>query len=176
MDKTEIIKITLLILMLVVAAIYDIRYRRIPNWLTYPVMLLSVVYQTYHDGTIGFLLSLAGIGVGLLVFVIPYLTKGMGAGDVKLMGAIGGVLGPKGVFIAFLFTAICGGVYALILTARHGFFRETVARYVRMLKSFFLSGRFVYVEPAEKLGKPVLPYGVAIAFGTLFSLALPSWL
>ena len=98
-----------------IAAVTDIRSRRIPNWLTYSAMLLGVGYHTMVSGAQGFFFGAGGLFLGLALLIVFYLMGGMGAGDVKLMGAVGALLGPKGVFIAFIFTALVGGIYAIIL-------------------------------------------------------------
>jgi prepilin peptidase CpaA len=143
---------------------------RIPNWLTYPVMALASVYHVAINGWAGFLFSMEGTIVGIGVLIIPYLLGGMGAGDAKLMGAVGALLGPKGVFLAFLFTALIGGGYALVVIVLHGFLKETFQRYGIMLKHFYLTGKLLYLPPAEKEKKPKLRYGLAITAGTLLSV------
>ena len=94
----------------------------------------------------------------------------MGAGDVKLMGAVGGLLGPKGVFVAFIFTAIIGGIYALVILTLHGLLKETFKRYWMILKTFIFTQKFIYTLPSERGKKPRLYYGVAIALGTIISI------
>jgi prepilin peptidase CpaA len=113
---------------------------------------------------------MAGLLLGLCIFMPFYLATGMGAGDVKLMGAVGVFLGPIGVFMAFLATAVVGGIYAIILIAMHGFLKETVKRYGAMLKTFFYTQSFIYIPPEKAEEMPVMAYGVAIAIGTSLSV------
>ena len=162
----------ILIVVLIIAAISDIRFQKIPNWLTFPAMLAAVVINTSSMGLQGFLFSFGGILVGIAAMIIPYLMGGMGAGDAKLMGAVGGMLGPKGVFIAFLLTALIGGLYALGILAYCGGLGETVLRYWQMLKMFFLTGKVSYVPPPAQDAKPRLRYGVAIAMGTIMTVVM----
>lgn len=171
MNLTALFPFFLLICVLFTAAIIDIRFHRIPNWLTYPAILTGVTYHTATRGLEGLLFSVGGICVGIGVFIIPYLTGGMGAGDAKLMGAVGGFLGPKGVFVAFLFTGILGGIYAIMLLALHGNLRETGKRYWAILKTFLLTQKFIYIPPSGEEEKPRLCYGLPIALGTIISLA-----
>ncbi len=159
-----------LLVILAIAVIHDIRFKKIPNLLTYPCMFTAIIYHTYMNGLAGFLFSLEGIGLGMAVLMIFYLMGGMGAGDVKLMGAVGGILGPKGVFIAFLFTAIVGGIYSLILLAFHGDLIEKLKRYGMILKGFILTKNIINVSSSKKKTKLRLCYGVAIAIGTMISL------
>jgi prepilin peptidase CpaA len=160
-----------LIVILATAAIIDARYHKIPNWLTYPTMVGAIVFYAGTKGFDGFLFSIEGIGVGLGLLIFPYLMGGMGAGDTKLMGAIGGLLGPRDVFSAFLFTALLGGVYAVVLLLSCGYLLRTVNRYGRMLKTFLLTQQFSYI-PAPSGKTPRLYYGIAIASGTLLSIFL----
>jgi len=155
---------------LLIAAISDIRSQKIPNLLTYPVMLVSIIYHTVISGVDGFLFSIEGIGLGIVLLIVFYLMGGMGAGDVKLMGAVGGLLGPKGVFLAFIFTAIAGGIYSLSLLAFHGALLETLKGYGTMAKTFCLTRSFAYLPTPNRKIKPMLRYGAVIAIGTLFSI------
>src|SRR5512135_1678390 len=91
---------------LVVAVIFDLRYQKIPNWLTLLTFILAVLYHSITHGLSGFLFAVEGGVVGIFVLLLPYIMGGMGAGDAKFMGAIGGLLGPKGIFVAFLLTAL----------------------------------------------------------------------
>jgi prepilin peptidase CpaA len=158
---------------LFVAAIYDRRSHRIPNLLTYPTMLMGLAYHCFTNGLDGFLFSVGGLALGIGIFILPYLMGGMGAGDAKLMGAVGSILGPRGVFIAFLFTGVVGGIYALLLlTIKHEYGKEFIGRCGTVLKTFIFTGQFIPIPASKKVGGPKLPYGIAIALGTLFYVFL----
>jgi len=101
-----------------------------------------------------------------------YLLGGMGAGDVKLLGAVGGFLGPQGVFGAFIFIGIVGGFYALILLVIHRILKGTTNRYWMMLRSLLQTGRLIHIPSSPMESKPKLMYGLAIAIGTFLSLGL----
>jgi prepilin peptidase CpaA len=155
---------------LIIASINDIQFQKIPNWLTYPAMSVGIAYHTWMKGLEGFIFSVEGLGVGLAVLIIPYLMGGMGAGDIKLMGVVGGFLGPKEVFMAFIFTGIIGGIYALVILTLSGNLKLTVKRYWAMLKLLILTRNIMYIPPSAKEMKPRLCYGLAITIGTLLSL------
>lgn len=169
-NKMDVIPILLLSIILIVAVVKDVRFRKIPNWLTFPSMALSIVYHSITNGFSGLLFSFAGLGIGIALLIVPYLMGGIGAGDAKLMGVVGSFLGPKGVFLAFLITAIIGGVYAVLLLARYGLVRVTVQRYLFIIRSFIFMRKAEYVAPSEDEKKPRLRYGIAVAVGTLLSL------
>ena len=105
-------------------------------------------------------------GIGLLI--IPYLLGKMGAGDAKLLGAVGSFIGAKGVFISFLFTAVAGGIYALLIIFLYknkfkGFFTNFYYSGV----NFIVTRKFVSFENEEDIRqRPKLCYGLAIAAGT----------
>ncbi len=172
MNIIEIIPILFLIIVLIIAAIYDYRFNRIPNWLTFPTMIGAVTYHTVIKGFEGLIFGLEGIGIGVAALIVFYLIGWMGAGDIKLLGAVGGFLGPKGVFIAFLFTAIVGGIYALLLLTITGYFKETVNRYKTILLTFLITKRFFNIPFPKRKTNHRLCYGVAIALGTSISICL----
>jgi prepilin peptidase CpaA len=172
MNYSDPVTLLFLAALLLVGAAWDLRFHKIPNWLTFPAAALAIAYHTAMSGFSGLLFSLGGIAVGIAILLPFYLLGGMGAGDAKLLGAVGGVLGPKGVFFAFLFTALVGGIYALFLLAYHGYLKKTILRYRIMLKTFLLTRNFIYVPPPAGERKPKLWYGLAIALGTFLSLGL----
>lgn len=159
-----------LTIVLLIAAINDIRFHKIPNWLTYPTILIAVAYHTSTKGVDGFLFSLGGISIGIAVLIVPCLTGGVGAGDTKLMGAIGGLLGPRGVFLAFLFSTVMGGIHALLFLALNGHLKDLRKSYKRILGlfPFGLKGGHIALNYADR--QPKLCYGVSIALGTFFSV------
>ena len=158
---------------LIVASVNDLRFQKIPNLLTYPTMGIALGYHVVMNGLNGLLFSLGGLALGIAVFILPYLMGGMGAGDAKLMGAVGAILGAKGVFIAFLFTAITGGVYALILfLLNRRYSKNFFAKQAATLKTFIFTGQFMPIPEDSNEKKPKLCYGIAIAIGTLLSVFL----
>jgi prepilin peptidase CpaA len=167
----------LLALSLVFAAIWDLCFRKIPNSLNITVAGISLIYYTILHGWDGLFFSLQGILLGIALLFPPYLLGSMGAGDTKLMGSIGAVLGPKSVFVAFLYSAIMGGIYAaimLLIYRRHAIF--IIRNFVYGVKSLIYSKQWLSFEPPEGLTQdaksPKLYYGVPIAFGTLLYIVL----
>jgi prepilin peptidase CpaA len=92
---------TIVLLSLLGAAVWtDQRSHRIPNVLVLAVLVSGLVLQGVAGGLSGIGIALAGVATGFGVFLIPYLMKGMAAGDVKLLAAIGAYLGPLPVLLA----------------------------------------------------------------------------
>lgn len=104
-----------LILTAVMAAYFDLRVRRIPNWLNVTGVALGFILNTYFDGLHGLISAGGGMLSALCVYIPLYALKGMGAGDVKLMAAIGAIVGPSNWLNIFLATALLGGAASVIL-------------------------------------------------------------
>lgn len=158
---------------LAVATVTDLRFQKIPNWLTFPAMAMGLCYHVAASGLEGFFFSAGGLVLGIAVFIIPFLLGGMGAGDAKLMGAIGAVIGPKGVFIAAVLTCLSGGIYALVLLIIHrGVSKDIFRRWWTSLKLFVVTRQVVLIPANKNEKQPKLCYGVAIAAGTLLYILL----
>jgi prepilin peptidase CpaA len=151
---------------LIIASIQDVISLRIPNWVTLPGLAVGLSYFSLTRGYEGFLFSLIGALTGLGLLIIPYIIGGTGAGDVKLMGAVGSFLGAQGVFIVFVLSYILGGVYALFLLASKGLLFSTFKRYGKILWCFISTRKLIYIPPtiAEKALR--VRFGVVIALGT----------
>ena len=158
---------------LAIAVVTDLLYQKIPNTLTFPAMTLGIGYHMATGGLEGFVYSAVGLALGVAIFIIPFLLGGMGAGDAKLMGAIGAAVGPKGVFIAAVLTLIFGGIYALILLLIHrGVAKDILKRWLVAIKLFLFTRTVVLIPANKKVKQPKLCYGVAIAAGTLLYILL----
>lgn len=106
---------TILIAGLLYAVLTDLRSRRISNKLTYPVMLLGLVANTVMGGWAGLGHASLGWAAGLGIMLLPFLLGAMGAGDVKLLAAIGAVKGPQFVLVAALYACVAGGAACAVL-------------------------------------------------------------
>ena len=165
---TSIFLMTVLTLALLGAAITDVRSSKIPNLITFPLMLVGLIAHGYFNGLEGFLFSLKGFGIGFSLLFIFYMLGGMGAGDVKLMGAVGAIIGPTDVFVAFLTTACLGGLYAISLMVLQWGWPSTAER-VRTILTTWLVMRSFKTPPSSPKGQPKLRYALVIGLGTLGS-------
>jgi Flp pilus assembly protein protease CpaA len=110
-----------LIALLTWAAIVDLRQRRIPNWLTFSLMLGGLCLATAGISPAGsFSHSAAGLGLGFGLALILYLLGAWGAGDLKLFAGVGAWIGPLPLLFVFALAAIGGMIVALWVSARHG--------------------------------------------------------
>ena len=167
-DEVDILLILFITFGMTMAALWDVKTRKIPNIFTFPMMLFGFVYHGVTSGLIGLGFSAAGFCVGIFVFFIPYLMGGMGAGDAKLMGAAGAMLGPKGVIVAAVISMVFGGIYAMALLGIHYDFSRSLLRRVGItLKTFFLTSQIILIPSGKDEKQPTLYYGVPIAMGTM---------
>ena len=158
------------------AAVTDVHERRIPNRLTYPAMIAGLVLQLVLHGWRGLLLSAGG---GLLfggVFMLFYMVKAMGAGDVKLAVALGCIVGPAALQV-MVATAMAGGVFAIGFMVFSGRVVETLRNTVWV--AGFHARHGLQTHPVVNLENPSalrMPYGLAFAAGTLYwAIFLQVW-
>ena len=128
----------LLLSVAVVAGIYDWRYRRIPNWLALAGIVAGFSCHCYLEGVAGLLVAGEGFGLAALIYFLLYLVRGMGAGDVKLMAALGSIAGPMSWLLLFLATSILGGVVAVCLSLGHGRLYSTLLNVSQLVKELTL--------------------------------------
>ncbi len=163
-----------LLCVLMIASIMDIRSNRIPNWLTFSAVILGLGLNFILGGVSGLLYSAAGLFTGVSLLILLYAFGGMGAGDVKLMGAVGAMIGPQMVLWAALYTALIGGIYAIVLMIIHPRLKAKRAAVVQTLKGLIFFRTFNYNKPIETQNAPKLCYGVAIAIGTIAAVIIKS--
>jgi len=155
-----------LAIVLIVASINDLLSLRIPNWLTYPTLVFGISYFSITKGYDGFSFSVAGALTGFALLIIPYIIGGTGAGDVKLMGAVGSFLGAHGILMVFILSCILGGAYGLFLLASKGLLLSTFKRYGRILWCFIITHKLIYIPPTIKEKALNVRFGLVIALGT----------
>lgn len=100
------------------AAAIDLRTRRVPNGLTLAIAATGLVLAAAGLGRVAFLAAIGGCVVGVMLMLPGHIFGATGGGDVKLLGALGTLLGPAGVVTAFLAMAVVGGLMALAIAVR----------------------------------------------------------
>ncbi len=151
----------------VVAGYTDWRSRRIPNWLTVSGLLLGVVANAVLGGWSGLKTSLLGAGLGLLVLLPFVIVRALGAGDWKLAGALGAIVGPGVLADLLMVSVFVAGIMALGLVIYKRRFKETLRNMGRLLASmgtFRMPGSEVSLDNPQSLK---IPYGVALALTTV---------
>lgn len=162
------------VLVVAVACVSDLRFRRIPNVLTLGAAGAAVTFHVASPAGLGLLFALSGWGLGLLVFLPLFALRGIGGGDVKLLAALGAWLGPSMVLWVAAFAAIAGGVFALVVSAMHGYTGQAFSNVWGLLSYWRVMG--VQTHPGlsldAKTTAPRLPYALPMAAG----LGMTLWL
>ncbi|WP_286846781.1 MULTISPECIES: A24 family peptidase [Aminobacterium] len=147
------------------AGFYDMKYKKVPNWLTYGLLVAALCF---HGVTGSVSMSLVGAVMGLVWFLIPYLLGGMGAGDVKLLAATGAVVAWPGALNLVLYSSIAGGVLVIALAFKgidyQSFWLALAGGPRVFFKSIWRSGR--------EHRKEKVPYALSIAVGYAIYLLL----
>jgi prepilin peptidase CpaA len=148
------------------AAISDLRTRRIPNALTLPGLLLGLVLATFPAG-ITLPAALLGAGAAL-IFSLPLFALGaLGGGDGKLLMMVGAFLGPREFGTALLLTIFAGGLLALHVTIKLGRLGETLRNLGALILYFATFGRRGHRHTLSMPEAVAIPYGLAIAAGSI---------
>ena len=156
-----------------VAAVLDIAYRKIPNWLTYSGIVAGLALRFAWLGPSGLWTGLAGGLFAGGIFAAFFLVRAMGGGDVKLMTALGCMVGFQDSIQLLVATAIAGGVLAVLFMIFKRRVGTTLKNVGSILKHHATSG--VREHPSVNLDNPQaarMPYGVAIAAGALYCFSV----
>ncbi len=178
-ETVDFVVLSILAILLGLAAWQDIKQHRIPNKIVFVGVVLGFMFNgllpqglgfnSPAPGGLGWLAALTGLGMGLAVLLPFYWLRAMGAGDVKLMAMVGTFLGPGQVLGALLGTFLIGGVMALAVALRVGAVRRLLGNVKFLLLDGVIKVSTGQVPTMEDLPQSVgkLPYAVAITVGTL---------
>ena len=172
MDIQGITNVNIIVLVAVfAAAVFDYRFRKVPNLVTFPAIVCGMAVAFLKGGLIGLSASIMGLFLGIALLSFPYAMGGIGAGDVKLLGAIGAIKGPWFVFMTFLVAAIIGGIMAV---GRMAFIIKGSDMRVlgQSVRAAYYTGALSAIEIPEYALKERLPYAVAISGGAIGALIL----
>jgi prepilin peptidase CpaA len=154
----------------------DWRTRRIPNWLTVSGALVGLLANTILGGWRGAISSMEGAALALGLLLPLVLLRGFGAGDWKLMGAIGAVMGWQAMLSVLIVSALISGAMAVFQVLARRRVKETLGNMATLATGFVTFG--LRANPEISLDNPNLmkqPFGVAVALATVFSFVLAHW-
>ena len=157
--------LVLLSAILGIAVLSDLRSHRIPNALNLAGLVAALLLQTFTFGLHGLMASLLGACVGLVCFAPLYVLKGMGAGDVKLLGAVGAVLGPLGAFYAAAASLMAGGLGAILYVTWCAA-RASISHLVQKGPGAAGASALIAVQLARR---DRLPFALPIAVGSMLA-------
>jgi len=156
-----------------VACVSDLRSRRIPNVLTFGAALLALVFHGAVGGWNGLLTSAAGWFAGLALFLPFFLLGGMGGGDVKLLAALGALLGPADALWLAVYTSLIGGAMAIVVALCRGYLMTALRNVAAVIYHWCLVGpRPLAAMTLENSTAPRLAYALPIFCGTVVTLWL----
>jgi prepilin peptidase CpaA len=166
---SDAIVISVVVLGTVLAAAIDLRTRRVPNALTAAIAVAGFAVAAAGLGRVTLLAALAGCVVGAALMLPGHMWGKTGAGDMKLLAATGALLGAGGTVRAFLYTAIAGGVLALVVAVHRRRLGQTLGRAARLVASGSAAAEAVEAPDAGNR----FAYAPAIAVGSV--LAVLGW-
>jgi prepilin peptidase CpaA len=148
-------------MVIVISFITDLKKRTILNIVTFPAVIFGLSYYCFKYGWDGLEFSVTGFIIGFLLLVIPYLLGGVGAGDVKLLSAIGTLKGAAFVVNSFFYSCLFGGLLAIVILIKRKELLKTI-------KTIFTFKKIRTINENNESTDAYLPFGVAIALGTVF--------
>lgn len=157
-----------LLIVLIICLITDLTVRKIYNFIILPAFIAALAYHLVSGGLLQGWWSLQGLILGIALLFIPFALGGIGAGDVKLLGAIGALKGPDFVLKAFLAGAIAGGVLSVFQLIRHRKLSSALKSFPFGLYFPIIGAPCVKEQPttiADTQKGETIPYGAAIAIG-----------
>ena len=160
---------------LIVAAVIDGLQLKVPNWITFPMIIGGWVYSFLAAGWPGLGYSLLATAVGLALLMPAYAIGGMGAGDVKLLAGVGAWVGSLVTFYAFCYSAILGGVIAVLMVLYRkawGKHQKQFAHIVNEIVTIRDPNQLAVIAADRKKTMMLLPYGIPIAMGTILYFML----
>ena len=162
--------IWLISVVLVVAAVIDGWKLKVPNWITFPLVVSGWIYSIVFFGWVGLGWSLVGTAVGLALLLPAYAIGGMGAGDVKLLAGVGAWVWSTVTFYAFCASAIFGGLIALSMVIYQRSWRKHRDQFWAILTEVLVVrdvNQLSEMAAQRKSSMMLLPYGIPIAIGTI---------
>lgn len=179
----EFVDVTCAILIpgILLASWYDFAQRRVPNWLNLALILIGFAVQACFFGWSGLSFGLMGMLTGFGLLIVPWLMHGMGAGDVKLMAAIGAWFGPAMTMWSFVAGALMGGVIAVVMIVAARKLKHAGANLTTiMIKLSNPTLWFTEMGGTKSFGatSQLLPYGIPLTMGSitvLLGITLKWW-
>jgi len=162
-----------LLIFLALSVAFDLRVRRIPNLLSGTGIIVGLILNVVESGVFGIWTSLGGAALVMGILIWPFAAGGIGGGDVKMMGAVGALIGPRFAVMGLVFGMIIGGIIMSAHLARIGRLKEKLASIASML-GVALGTRSVrpLLVRADDEAAIALPYSVPLAIGTVVALQL----
>jgi prepilin peptidase CpaA len=152
--------------LLLIASVTDLSRGRIPNSVTFTAIIGAMIFHTAINGSAGLQFWLMGVILGFMLLGPVYAMRGIGAGDVKLLMAVGGLVGPGNLITIFIAASLVGGLWALGLALRSWGLQQTARRIWIWMKVWHGAGR-ILADAGQDRRNSILRYAPVLAVGTL---------
>lgn len=163
-------------LLLILALISDIRLYKIKNKIILPFVIAGIITNFVGYGSYGLKDSLIGVVIPVLLLIILYVARMLGAGDIKLFGGIGAIMGSQFVIFAMAYSFLAGGVIAMILILVRKNARKRLSHLFKYLKACIMSFTLLpYSDFKEKNDGSKFHFAIAIVCGTLINIGISYW-
>jgi prepilin peptidase CpaA len=176
--KIPLIPASIVLFASMTAAVMDLWKFKVYNVFTVPLLLTGLAYHAASDGVHGLQESLTGVLFGFALLIVVYAMGGMGAGDVKLMAAVGAWLGMPLTLHVFAVSALASGAYAVVMTLLSGRVRETWIDLQVVLCRLMAFGQYMGADTRleAEMKRPdrrsrLVPFGAMVALGLVAILA-----
>ena len=159
---------------LILAAVIDGFELKVPNWLTYPMIVSGWLYSVTFFGWEGIGWSLLGTLIGLTLLLPAYVIGGMGAGDVKLLAGVGAWMHGTHVFYAFCLSAVAGAIIAIAMVLVRRAWHKHLCQFWMILGEITTirdPDQLAQIAADRKSSMLLLPYGIPIAVGSILYFA-----
>jgi len=164
---------------LVIAAVIDGWILKVPNLITYPMIVAGWCYSGYYFGWEGFGWSLLGTSVGLALLMPLYAIGGMGAGDVKLLAGVGAWIWTTDTLYSYCWSAVFGGLIAIGMVLYRKAWSKHSAQFMHIINEVATirdPNQLSAIAAERKPSMLLLPYGIPIAIGTIFYFVIQGML
>ena len=166
-----------------VATVTDVRYLKVFNWLTLPLLLAGLIFHGIDSSWVGLGEAVFNVIVVFAVLMVPYVLGAIGAGDLKLVAALGAWLGTSTTFTIAAIGMFATGIYSLALLARQRrladawwTFKLSMVRLTMVARCMGNEGETVHEMAATPEGRArLIPFSVMIALGTFTIIIWQTW-
>lgn len=166
-ESGDVIELACVLLIGAICSVFDLSCRRIPNAVTLPACAVGLLLGVTQGGMEGLKSAALGGLAGFGLLLVPALLGWVGAGDAKLLAALGVFLGPARVVDAAVYGTLAGGIAGLVALLRTRQGREGLKSVALAVLAVFSRGKAVLPE-----GRTAIPYGPFLALGGLVAAAL----
>ncbi|MFC1849614.1 prepilin peptidase [candidate division CSSED10-310 bacterium] len=154
-----------LVLVVLICAITDLQKQKIYNFITFPAIIAGLGLGLAFNGVQGLVNSLVGMLIGFTIFLMMHILGQMGAGDVKLMAAVGALGGFPFILYALFLSVVCGGIISLLVAIWQGRLLKSFSNIFRALFSTVMPG--VTRQPLSEKNSTQIPYACAVCLGSI---------